>query len=171
MLVLPLFASLACSDQSGSGGNGHGEAPHVLLGKPAPAINVPLLDGGTLNLADHKGKDVVILDFWATWCGPCIVGMPLVDQVADQYADQNVVFYAVNVGETPEEIKPFMAKQNFDMKVALDANGKVSMDYAAEAIPQTLIIDKNGIVQSVHIGVGADTKAQLERDVKAALAK
>ena len=170
LLALPLIVSLACSDRSSSTGSQQGnEAPHVLLGKPAPAVSVPLLDGGQLNLADHKGKDVIIIDFWATWCAPCIVGLPLIDEIAKKYADQNVVFYAVNVGETPEEIKAFVEKQGFGMKVAMDLDSKVHDAYSVEYLPQTLIIDKSGIVHAVHVGIS--DKAQMENDVKAALAK
>src|SRR5687767_4033725 len=71
-------------------------AKHALVDKPAPDFTADLLDGKRVTLASHKGKDIVILDFWATWCAPCIVSLPLMTDLANKYADQGVVLYAVN---------------------------------------------------------------------------
>ena len=143
---------------------------HPLLGKAAPDFELDLLTGGKVKLADHKGKDVVILDFWATWCPPCRKAMPVLIDVASRYADQGVVFYAVDMREDPQTIKTFMRQNNVDMPVALDKTAEVARLYGVEGIPQTVLIDKNGKVQSVHSGFGPDTKARLEKELDAILA-
>src|SRR5438105_995773 len=79
--------------------NGGGEVDHAtLLGKPAPELGLELLDGGKVMMADLRGK-VVVLDFWATWCGPCVRGLPVVSKAAAAFKDKGVVFYAVNQQE------------------------------------------------------------------------
>src|SRR5690349_4238380 len=83
---------------------------HPLDGKPAPAFSLDLLKGGKATLADHKNKNVVILDFWATWCGPCVQAMPIVSEVAKSFADKGVVLYAVNEQEEADAVKAFLEK-------------------------------------------------------------
>jgi len=146
-----------------------GEEEHPLSGKPAPAFTVDLLDGGKLDLATHKGKNVVVLDFWATWCGPCRIAMPVLVEVTNQYKDKGVAFYAVNVGEAPAAVRAFLKKSELSLAVALDSDGKVSELYKVQGIPQTVIIGKDGIVKQVHVGVAPNLEEQLKEDLEAAL--
>ena len=90
------------------GNDGENGAPagldSSLVGKPAPDFRLDMLDGTKFNLADHK-ENVLVLDFWASWCGPCLQVMPQVDKVAREFADQGVKLVAVNLAETPEQIQ------------------------------------------------------------------
>ncbi|MEX2112214.1 MAG: DUF2092 domain-containing protein [Pirellulales bacterium] len=144
--------------------------PHALLGKPAPAIDLELLDGGKLDLASYKDKNVVILDFWATWCGPCVRAMPIIDKVAEKYKDQGVLLFAVNIQEMPDEIKKFLADAELEVAVALDTEGATAQAYLANAIPQTVIVGKDGSVQVVKIGALPDLEASLDGDIESLLA-
>jgi peroxiredoxin len=148
-------------------GQGEEEAPSPLLGKPAPELDLALLDGsGKVALAKHKGKEVVLLDFWATWCGPCRKSLPLLAEVAAQYKDKGLVFYAVNQREDADKIKEFLGKQSFKLTVALDAEGKAGEAYGVEGIPQTVLIGKDGTVQAVHIGYDPAMKAALGKQIE-----
>jgi peroxiredoxin len=143
-------------------------APHALLGKPAPAIELELLAGGNLNLDALKGKKVVILDFWATWCGPCVQAMPIIEKVAAKYKDKGVELYAVNLQEGPDEIKAFLEEAKLgEVAVALDKDGKAAAAYLAEAIPQTVIVGKDGTVQVVKIGLSPNLEESLSKDLEA----
>lgn len=146
------------------------EAPSPLLGKPAPEFELNLLDGGKASLAKHKGKDVVLIDFWATWCGPCRKSLPILANVTEQYKDKGVVFYALNQRENPEAIKDFLSKQSFKLTVALDTEGKVGEAYGVEGIPQTVLIDKDGKVRAVHIGYDPAMRVQLVKQLEELLA-
>ncbi len=141
--------------------------PHELLGKPAPPVVLELLDGGKLDLASYKGKKVVILDFWATWCGPCVQAMPIIEKVAAKYKDKGVELFAVNLQEGPDEIKPFLEEAKLDVSVALDRDGEVAQAYKAEAIPQTVLVGKDGTVQVVKIGLSGDLADSLSKDLEA----
>ncbi len=152
-------------------GQGEEEAPSPLLGKPAPELALKLLEGGEqVSLAKHKGKDVVLLDFWATWCGPCRKSLPLLAEVAAQYKDKGLAFYAINQREDADKIKDFLAKQNFKLTVALDSEGKAGEAYGVEGIPQTVLIGKDGTVQAVHIGYDPALKAVLGKQIEDLLA-
>lgn len=153
--------------QPGQGGE---EAPSPLLGKLAPELDLNLLDGGKVTLAKHKGKDVVLLDFWATWCGPCRKSLPLLADLAAQYKDKGLVFYAINQREDAEKIKDFLGKQNFKLTVALDSEGKAGEAYGVEGIPQTVLVGKDGTVRAVHIGYDPAMKDALSKEIDDLLA-
>jgi len=145
-------------------------APHALLGKPAPPVDLELLDGGKLDLASYKGKNVVILDFWATWCGPCVRAMPIIDKVAEKYKDKGVLLFAVNIQETPDEVEKFLAETDLAVDVALDSEGETAQAYLANAIPQTVIVGKDGSVQVVKIGASPDLETSLSDDLESLIA-
>jgi thiol-disulfide isomerase/thioredoxin len=144
--------------------------PSPLLGKAAPAVKLALLKEGELDLASHAGKDVVMLDFWATWCGPCVMEMPILAKVAKEYADKGVVLYAVNLREETPDIEEFFKDKDFTATVALDTEGAIADAYGAEGIPHLVIIDRNGVVQSVHTGYSPDIEETLHKELDAILA-
>jgi peroxiredoxin len=153
--IEPKFAN---GGDSGDGGDAGTES--VLVGKPAPLFELDLLAGGKFRLADQKGH-VVVLDFWATWCGPCLAAMPQVERAARDFADQGVQLIAVNLEEAPKQIKSMLERHKLDLTVALDRDGAVAEKYKASAIPQTVIIDKEGNVVRVFIGGGPNFDDQV----------
>ncbi len=110
------------------------QPPSPLLGMEAPPVKLDLLDGGTLDLQNLKDKNVVILDFWATWCGPCVKAMPIIDKVAADYKDKGVLLYAVNIREEPADVQKFLNDAGLHVSVALDKEGAVATAYGATAI-------------------------------------
>jgi thiol-disulfide isomerase/thioredoxin len=146
-------------------------APDVLQGKAAPPLDLELMDGGRLELAKHKGKNIVILDFWATWCGPCKIGLPMLVEVAGEYKDKNVLLYTVNLREDPARIKAFLKQMKLDVPVALD-KGRSSAPFmdANGSIPRTVIVGKDGIVHAAHAGLNPSTfKMEIRRELDAML--
>ena len=140
-----------------------------LLGKTAPPIELDLLNGGTFRLEEHVGQDIVMLDFWATWCGPCVEEIPLLSEIAEEYADKGVVFYAVNQGEGPDKIKDFLATEKLNLTVALDVNGTAGNDYQVQGLPTLALIDKEGVIQAVHVGYDPGIKKTLRREIDSLL--
>ena len=129
----------ASADSSQASGGRPAGTESAMVGKPAPDFELELLGGTKFHLADNKGK-VVILDFWATWCGPCLQAMPQVERVAKEFRDQGVALIAVNLQEEPNQIKSMLERHKLQPTVALDRDGVVAEKYAANAIPQTVII-------------------------------
>jgi len=117
-----------------------------LVGKPAPAFELPLVDGGTLKLADLRGH-IVILDFWATWCGPCLAEIPHLKAVQQQHPDVRLV------GISTEEQEALKAAPT-GYPVARDDDMTAWRDYLVMAVPTTFVIDEQGIVRHVELGFG-----------------
>ena len=136
-----------------------------LVGKPAPPFSLNLVDGGKMNLADHKGKDIVVLDFWATWCPPCRMVMPKVVELMDKYKSKGVVFYAVDLRESADRVKAFQQAMGLKFTTALDLDGRVGDSYSTENIPMDVIIGKDGVVQAVHVGVSPDLIDNMKKEL------
>ncbi len=141
----------------------------VLVGKPAPDIKLNFLDGKIFRLADHKDK-VVILDFWASWCGPCLQVMPQIDKVTSEFADQGVELFAVNLEESEDKVRAALERLRLETNVIMDRDGRTAERYGATAIPQTVIIDRDGNVARLFVGGGARFDDRLRSALKSVLA-
>ncbi|HOC68015.1 MAG: Thiol-disulfide oxidoreductase ResA [Candidatus Hydrogenedentes bacterium ADurb.Bin101] len=127
-------------------------------GSPAPDFTLEKLGGGTVQLKDHIGKGIIILDFWATWCGPCRRVIPLVSEVAKQFADRGVVLFTVNQREAPEKISAFLESQNLSVPVLLDSSGDAGAIYQVTGIPKVVIIGKDGLIKEIYGGMAPNMK-------------
>ena len=145
-------------------------AGHPLLGQKAPTFTAPMLDDSSFELAQHLDKNVIILDFWATWCGPCVRALPIIADVAASYKGQGVEFFAVNLGDEPAAVQAFLDEHKLSVPVVLDRDGRIGDLYKAEAIPQTVIIGKDGVVQVVHVGFSANLQSELSHELDALVA-
>lgn len=143
-----------------------------LKGKEAPDFALKTLDGKEVKLSGLKGK-VVLLDFWATWCPPCIKSLPHIHELSKNadHAKKGLVVLAVNAQEKPATIKTFLAsKKMADLTVPLDADGKTMGDYKVQGIPTTIVVGKDGKVAEVFVGIGPDSSAKLDAAIEKALA-
>jgi thiol-disulfide isomerase/thioredoxin len=143
--------------------------PNPLLGKAAPAFTAVDPDGNEVDLKQYLGKNVIMLDFWATWCGPCLMAMPEVKEVADKYKDSGLKFFAVNVGEDSDSVKEFLAKYRLDIPVVMDFEGEIQNLYHGDGLPYSILIGKDGRVQMVHRGYRKGFGAELSEEVAALL--
>jgi thiol-disulfide isomerase/thioredoxin len=155
--------------EAGQGG-GQEEERSPLVGKAAPKIDLEALTGKRFKLADHAGKDIVMVDMWATWCPPCRRELPILVEVAHDYQSKGVAFYAVNLREDRKKVADFLKKEKLDVAVAFDKKGDVAKAYHANAIPLLVLIDKKGIIQAVHVGYNSDVKEVLHKELDGLLA-
>jgi len=149
-------------DEDADAESGHGK-PHDTVGKPAPDVELTMLDGSKQKLTDLKGK-VVVLDFWATWCGPCVQGLPKVAEVTAKLAEKGVVFHACNLDESKEKIEKFLTKKNLSISVAM-VGQELAGKFGVNGIPHTVVIGKDGVIKKVHVGFGPGSEKQLEKDL------
>jgi peroxiredoxin len=163
--VLIVVAGALLAYKLASGGT------HPLTGQMAPDFSLPLVSGETVSLASHRGKDVVILDFWASWCPPCREGLPLLDKVARSQEGAPVAIYAVNIREGRNLVSEFARTNQLTLPILLDNTGVVADDYGVTGIPQTVIIDRSGRIHAVHVGLSMwGFEDTLAADIQAALA-
>ncbi len=139
---------------------------HKLVGQPAPDILIQPTGGTPVRLSELKGK-VVIIDFWATWCPPCRFGLPIVSEVASKYKDQGVVFYAIGDGSIEQE-KVYLEQRKIDA-IPASSNADGFAAFMVNAIPETVVIDKAGVVKAVHVGLSPHEKEELTSEIEAAL--
>jgi len=127
------------------------EVPSPLIGKPAPAFNLPLLGAPDQKLAmqDLKGK-VWVLNVWASWCTPCRVEHPLITELAKT---GGVPVYGLNYKDKPADAKAWLDKLGNPFAATVsDVDGLVGIDYGVYGVPETFVIDKQGVIRLKHIG-------------------
>lgn len=118
---------------------------------PAPDFQLPALGGKQLSLGAFKGQ-VVMINFWATWCGPCRKEMPLLEQIQKKYAPLGFTMLGVNVEEDTTQMEAFLGDVPVTFPVLLDPANQVSKLYDVAAMPSTVIVDRKGNVRFIHQG-------------------
>ena len=121
--------------------------------KPAPEFNLKDSNGQTVHLSDYKGK-VVLLDFWATWCGPCKIEIPWFMEFEQQWKDRGFAVVGVSMDEDGwNVVKPYIQQYKVNYRILL-GNDQVGEIYGGvESLPTTFLIDRQGKIASVHIGL------------------
>ena len=140
-----------------------------MLGKAAPAFKLTLLGGGDFDLAQERGK-VVVLDFWATWCGPCIKSLPGLIEAMSAFPADQVKLIGVNQGEGGEVVKRFLEARGLKLTVAMDGTQSVARQYGVDGIPHTVIVGPDGKVAWVKTGFSPDGDTEAANAVKQLLA-
>lgn len=139
-----------------------------MIGQEAPDFEATLLNGEIFKLSEQRGK-VVLINVWATWCGPCVSEMPDIDQLAKDYADDLVVI-GVNCGEAEQTVADFVAENGYSYLFAADTDYSISgMLNPTSSIPYTIVVNADGIITQLHMGGGAGMYEVLEGYVEDAL--
>ncbi len=146
-----------------------GEAPPVgsestLIGQEAPEIKLDMLDGDRFVLSEQKGK-IVVLDFWATWCAPCMQTMPLVEEAIAEFDPAMVRLVSVNLEEPADHVKAVMERHEMEVPVALDLDGVAAHRYEARAIPQMVIVGPDGKIARLYVGGGPKMVAEMKKAI------
>ena len=122
------------------------------LNKVTPReFSLQTLTGETLSLSGLQGK-VVFLNFWATWCGPCVIEMPSMEAIYKRYREKGLEILAVNFGESQAEVQAFMNNHGLSFPALLDEDGRTGGSYGIQAIPTSFLIDRDGNVVSRLVG-------------------
>jgi thiol-disulfide isomerase/thioredoxin len=157
--VLGLLVAIALAISSGVGTNVPSPTPESitlqdtsLVDKPAPNFELPSLDGARLRLSSFRGRTVFV-NFWGTWCEPCLRELPAFEQFQAEQGADGAVILAVNVAETGEAVTEYFDEQGIGgLTVLLDANQDVSRAFAIDRFPTTYVIDVAGVVRFKYYG-------------------
>lgn len=121
-----------------------------LTGSAAPEFSLQTLDGKDVLSSQFRGKPVLI-NFWATWCGPCEEEMPLIQKAADQYG-QNLIVLGINDDETADQVRTFVQQHRLSFHILMDPGSKVTDLYQVRGFPTTYFVNAQGKIQAIQIG-------------------
>ncbi len=147
-----------------------GASAPVQPGQMAPDLRLPTSDGTMVSLAENKGK-VVLVDFWASWCGPCKASFPALDGLYQDLHDRGLEVIAVNVDERRADANAFLADKPHTMPVVFDPKGTAPLAYGVTGMPTSFVIGRDGRVRFVHIGYTSRTVDAYRREIEQLLAE
>ncbi len=157
-----LLALVGCVTTGGQAGGEAGAVPRQ-IGAPAPAIRVESMSGKALALDDYRGK-VVLLDVWASWCGPCKQELPMLDDMAKRLRGDGIEVLAVSVDQERANVVKFLkARPRWSLTIAHDPKGEIADRLAPDKMPTSYVIDREGIVRYVNSGFEPSDAAVIER--------
>lgn len=123
------------------------------VGHLAPDFTLKTLEGNTVRLSDFRGKKVVLINFWATWCPPCRLEMPTMQQIYTEYRDKGFEILAVNIEvDARKEISDFVKELRLTFPILLDPDMKITRKFHIIGLPVSVLIDRQGVVRAKEIG-------------------
>ncbi len=136
----------------------------VELNQNAPAFEVPAWKGEPIKLNEYQGK-VVLLDFWASWCGPCRQSLPLFNQLYNELKEKSFVVLAINIDENKEDALSFLKEVPLDFPVGFDAAGKIPELFQMKGMPTSYILSKSGKVVKITEGFTPSEMMHIKKEV------
>lgn len=175
VVIFSCSSLLACAGAS-SPGAGSPQPGQTTAGGSSRVADFTLetVDGKTVSLSDYTGKNVVMIDFWATWCEPCLSAMPLLNDMYKRHKDEGfvIVSIAMDGPDTVAEVRSYVQRQNLAFPVLLDQESRaVSLYNPKRSAPFSVIIGRDGSIVSKHDGFQVGDEVEMEKEVVAALAK
>jgi cytochrome c biogenesis protein CcmG/thiol:disulfide interchange protein DsbE len=159
------FVVAAALAVPGAGAAGHPDPP-----AEAPAIELREAGGEPVRLSDFKGK-VVLIDFWASWCGPCRSSFPMLDALYRQRHRDGLEVLAINVDEERQQAEEFLERRPHEMPVFFDPQGHTPEAFRVEGMPSSYLVDRRGRIRFKHVGYTSSVGAAYEREVDELLAE
>lgn len=159
LIILTILVSCSKKESLNTEDKVNGEDPYITeqifkinTDVEPPQFNLKNIDGEIVSINDFKGK-VLFLNFWASWCGPCVHEMPSIARLNDYYKDDDSVdVVLINLGEDRETVKSFLEEGGYNIETLLDKDNKVGTMYGVRSIPTTLIFNKEGKVVASKTG-------------------
>ena len=137
----------------------------AVVGQKAPAVSLPALSGsGDISLESLRGK-VVYVDFWASWCGPCRVSFPILENLATELGPEGFEVLAINVDEVEEDAQQFLSDMPVSYLVVRDAEGVSPQAYGIMGMPTGYLIDREGVIREIHQGFRKSDGDELRAEI------
>lgn len=122
------------------------------VGEATPSCTLTAMDGKSIAGLQELRGEVVYVDFWASWCPPCVRSFPFMNQLEHEFKDQGLHIIGVNLDEKVTDAKTFLDKYPVDFDIALDPNKQCVSDFGVMAMPTSYLIDRKGVIRHVHQG-------------------
>jgi DsbE subfamily thiol:disulfide oxidoreductase len=135
-------------------------------GAAAPEFELPALDGKALGTTALRGR-IVLVNFWASWCGPCRTEMPILNQLAKQYGSRGVTVVGINVEPERGAALNWLKTTPVNFPVLFDADSKVSSAYRVSGMPNTVVLDRKGVIRYVHRGYAPGAENEYMDQIRA----
>jgi peroxiredoxin len=166
VMLLGLFAQVGCSEGDSSKTTSKKSKRTSSNEGDAPNFKLRSLDGKTVELKSLGGK-IVVIDFWATWCPPCKITLPLMNKVYKKTRGKDVEVFGISTDRMPStKVKQFVKKNNLSMPILHDKDGMVSRRYGVRGIPTMFIIDQDGNIQDKHVGADRSLDKKVLKKIK-----
>jgi peroxiredoxin len=146
-----IWISMSRMPESQAGATSEGLQTAPRTGFLAPDFTLITLDGNSVRLSDLRGKPVLI-NFWASWCGPCRTEMPHIQAAFESHADDGLVVLAVDQMESPPPVARFVEEFGLTFPILMDSHGTVSASYRARALPISFFVDADGVIRDTFTG-------------------
>ena len=140
-------------------------SPSTSMAELAKDFSLAGAGNSTVNLQDYRGK-IVYLDFWASWCLPCLQSFPWMDDIQAKYQDQGFEVLAVNLDSAKDDAEEFLLDNPIDFIVAFDPDGRTPEEYGVIGMPSSFLIDRNGEIVSSHVGFNSSFKEEFEETLE-----
>lgn len=141
------------------------------IGQQAPDFTAPsLLDMSEFKSSDYRGK-VLYVDFWASWCGPCAQAFPLLEQMRTELKAEGLEVIGINVDSDISDAKDFMRKHVVSFPLVRPVGDEVPTAFGVEGMPYGVVIDRKGVVRSVHLGLRASKMPELKKQIRELLSQ
>lgn len=137
---------------------------NITIGQSAPDFSLLDLSNQTVTLSSFRGKKVILMDFWATWCGPCRMAMPGLQALQDKFKDRGLEILSLNQREDADHVRNFIQQKKYSFHVLLDQDGAIGGLYGVQGIPTLVLVDKQGVVQWMSVGY-SDNDDELGKQV------
>jgi len=146
-----------------------GPARAAAVGEPAPAFALPTARESTISLGELRGQ-VVYVDFWASWCGPCRRSFPWMGELQQRYGGRGLTVVAINVDAKRADAERFLQQYPAAFAVAYDASGATPRAYGVKAMPSSYLIDRDGRIAAIEHGFLDERRAAVEDRIRALVA-
>jgi peroxiredoxin len=141
-----------------------------LVGKKTVDFTLPDVSGGEATLQSFRGK-VVLLNFWATWCGPCREELPGLQRVQEKFRKRGLAVVAVTVDNELDNVRSFLKKYDLKLQALWDRRKKVVEAYGVEKMPSSFLIGRNGVIRFIHLGYSPEELKRIEIELDELLGK
>jgi len=138
-------------------------------GDRAPVFSAPALTGdGNIDLGEHRGK-IVYLDFWASWCGPCLTSIPEIEEMRAEFPEDDFQIIAINLDQKAKKALRFLKKNPIGYPSASDPKGRLPAQFGVDTMPTSYLIDRDGVIRYVHRGFSRGDGSRLRSEIRSLL--